>query len=85
MIQSDPGPMTEKTKRNIQAARTREFHWGRSELHIQLWTGHFYFWPVLEKGLELHYGSPYYDQGWVSWKRCYWLTFGVYLMKPEGE
>lgn len=78
MIQGDPGPATEKTDRNIRAARTHSIQVGATRVYWQWWTGSFYFTPWRESGVETQYGAPVTDEGPVSWFRAYWLTFGYY-------
>lgn len=86
MIQGDPGPATEKTDRNVRAARTHSFKVGAKRFHWQWWTGSFYCTPWREYGIEEQYGAPFLNEGRVAWLRVYWLTFGLYRTKHvKGE
>ena len=87
MIQGDPGPITDKTDRNIRAARVHAVAVGGVLAQFKFWTGSCYLWPLFEKGVEPHWGAPFRDEGPTAWIRVYWLTGGICITRrmKEGE
>lgn len=80
MIQGDPGPATEKTDRNIRAARSHVAHWGRWLVEYKFFTGRCVFRPRIFSGCEV-----FFNEGVVKWVRVYWLTCGVFCSRSIPE
>lgn len=76
MIQGDPGPITERTDRNIRAARCWRFQAGRWLVEYKFFTGACKVRPRLYSGVE-----PFFNEGLIKWYRWYFLTFGVFISR----
>lgn len=77
---SQVGPPSEKTERNINAARAHSLWMGPVHIEWKLWTGGFRFVPAWS-----WMDTEFWNEGPVRWFRGYWLTCGVSIYRALPE
>lgn len=74
----EPGPPTEKTKKNVWYAESWGRFFGKKAFLIQPWTPYWYFLPTYTNEVLLWWEREKHRKPYkVRHIRFYWLRFGV--------
>jgi len=80
MQSPNPGEPSERTRRNIAAARCHGVRIGRYHIEWRYWTGTFVLLPI-----RCVTRTEFFNEGPVEWARYYWLTIGVSIYNRIEE